>query len=463
MRRRDFLTQAAVGAAAATIPAAPRAAHAAQPRKPNLVYILADDLGYGDLGCYGQKQVRTPNLDRLAAEGIRFTDHYSGSTVCAPSRATLMTGFHTGHLKTAGQGQHFGPDETTVAEILKRAGYATGLVGKWGLGQEGEPGIPTKKGFDYFFGYLNQTHAHNYYPDWLWRNEEKVRLRNVVPPLDKGGLGGVATERVEYSHDLLTQEALRYVEQHRNEPFLLYLAYTLPHANNEAGKAGMEVPDYGIYKDRDWPEPEKGRAAMVSRLDRDVGTLLEKLKSLGIAGNTLVMFASDNGPHREGGSDPDFLDCNGPLRGIKRDLYEGGIRVPMVAWWPGKVKPGSATAHPSAFWDVLPTLCEAAGVGPPKGIDGLSFLPTLLGRPGQQKQHDYLYWECPEQGGKRAVRMGKWKAVQLNVAKDPTAPIELYDLEADLGEQHNVAAEHPDVVARIKGILDGLRRSPDPG
>jgi len=452
VNRRDFLTQLGLGA---TVVAAPPLAQADSRPRPNIIYILADDLGYGDLGCYGQKRIKTANLDRLASEGIRFTDHYAGSTVCAPSRATLMTGLHTGHLKTASQGQSFGPNETTVAEILKTAGYTTGAIGKWGLGQAGSPGIPTKKGFDHWFGYLNQTHAHNYYPAWLWRNEEQVKLRNVVVRAKRNGkvrpFGGASTTRIDYSHDRFTQEALSFIERNRARPFFIYLPYTIPHANNESRvvkKHGMEVPDYGVYQAEEWPDPQKGHAAMITRLDRDIGALIAKLKSLGLDSNTLIMFSSDNGPHREGGAKPEFFDSNGPLRGMKRDLYEGGIRVPMLARWPGKIRPGSVTPHVSAFWDVLPTICEAAGLDPPKDIDGLSFLPTLLG--SQQEPHEHLYWEYAR---KRAVRKGKWKAVQLG-----SAPIEIYDLETDIGEKHNVAAAHADTVHEMQQILDTLRR-----
>ena len=464
MNRRQFLQTAA--AAAAVSVRAGVASGAGRDGRPNVIYILADDLGYGDLGCYGQKSIHTPNLDRMAAEGIRFTDHYAGSTVCAPSRATLMTGLHTGHLRTASQGQRFGPNETTVAEILKRAGYATGAVGKWGLGPAGTPGTPNKKGFDYWFGYLNQVHAHNYYPEWLWRNEAKVKLRNEVVRAKRKGrvmpFGGAATTRLDYSHDLFTREALQFVVRQKDRPFFLYLPYTIPHANNEArllDRHGMEVPDYGMYRDRDWPDAQKGHAAMITRLDRDVGALLAKLKELGLDSRTLVMFSSDNGPHTEGGARPDFFDSNGPLRGIKRDLYEGGIRVPMIARWPGKVRPGSVSLHPSAFWDVLPTLCEAAGLERSKDIDGISFLPTLLGRP--QREHEYLYWEYPSGGGKRAVRMGKWKAVQLGT-RNPDASIQLFNLAEDLAEKHDVAGQHPDVVQRMAAVLASLRREGGP-
>ena len=454
--RRDFLRVAGVSAASFALGRSVLGAGQTR-RRPNFIFILADDLGYGDLGCYGQKQIKTPSLDKMAAEGMRFADHYAGSTVCAPSRAALMTGLHTGHLKISTQGQRFGPDETTVAEILKQAGYATGVIGKWGLGQAGSPGIPARKGFDYFFGYLNQTHAHNYYPEFLWRNEAKVKLRNVVVRAKKKGRvrkhGGAATERVDYSHDLFTKEAIEFVERNKDRPFFLYLPYTIPHANNEAGilkRHGMEVPGYGIYKDKDWPEPQKGHAAMITRMDRDVGRLFAKLRELGLDERTLVMFSSDNGPHREGGARPDFFDRNGPFRGIKRDLYEGGIRVPMLARWPGKIKSGSVNGHPSAFWDFLPTCLDLAGLEAPTGINGISMAPTLLGQVESQKKHERLYWEY---GPKQATRMGKWKAVRVN----PNRPVEVYDLSSDVGEKRNVAKQHPDIVKRATAVLDEAR------
>ena len=417
-------------------------------KRPNIIFILADDLGYGDLGCYGQETVKTPNLDRMAAEGMRFTDHYAGSTVCAPSRCALMTGLHTGHCWIRGNALlPLRPEDVTVAKLLKEAGYTTGIIGKWGLGEAGSTGIPNKQGFDYWFGYLNQRHAHNYYPTYLWRNEETVPLKNEVRDVNLPG--GVATKRIEYSHDLFTEDALSFVEQNRDKTFFLYLAYTIPHANNEAGQNGMEVPSLEPYADRDWPQPQKGHAAMITRMDRDIGRLFGRLKELGLDQNTLVMFSSDNGPHKEGGGDPTFFRSSGPLRGYKRDLYEGGIRVPMIARWPGRIKPGSVNNHICAFWDFLPTYCEIAGVETPQGLDGISLVPTLLGQPDRQKQHEFLYWEFHEQGKKQAVRMGDWKGVRLNVAKNPDGPIELYNLQGNIGEKQNVAQSHPEIVAKI--------------
>lgn len=449
MRRRDFLVTTSLS----TLLFAGLGNTAKAESKPNIVYILADDLGYGDLGCYGQKEIQTPNIDRLAAEGIRFTQHYAGSTVCAPSRCALMTGLHTGHCYIRGnQRANLRPEDVTVPEVLKGAGYATGLCGKWGLGVEGEEGVPNRQGFDYFYGYLDQGHAHNYYPTFLMRNEERVTLSNVVPePKDSGA--GVASEKVAYSHDLIAQEGLDFVRRSHEQPFFLYWALTLPHANNEAGEAGMEVPDQGIYKDRDWPENKKNMAAMVSRMDGDVGRLLDLLKELDIDENTLVIFSSDNGPHKEGGNDPTWFDSNGPLRGIKRDLYEGGIRVPLIARWPGRIQPGTTSAHVSAFWDFLPTAAEIAGASAHDRLDGLSYLHALTGKSAAQDGHDYLYWEFTEQGGKQAVRRGDWKGIRLNVVENPDGPLELYDLKVDLGEERNVAGQHPEVVAELAALM----------
>ena len=385
----------------------------------------------------------------MAAEGVRFTDFYAGSTVCAPSRCVLMTGLHTGHCYIRGNARvDLRPSDVTVARLLQQAGYATGLVGKWGLGHEGSTGVPTKQGFDSFFGYLDQAHAHNYYPTFLLRDETRVPLRNVVP--NEGPAGqGVASKKLDYSHDLLTQEALAFVERNKARPFFLYLAYTIPHANNEAKNKGMEVPDLGAYADRDWPEPEKAKAAMISRMDRDIGTLFARLKQLSLDEKTIVFFSSDNGPHREGGNDPAFFQSSGPLRGIKRDLYEGGIRVPMIVRWPGQAPARDERKFVGYFADFLPTAAELAGVKAPAGIDGLSFVPAIRGQSDQQQQHAYLYWEFYERGSAQAVRLGSWKGV----CKPLGGNVELYDLRTDPGEQKNVAADHPDLVARVRDTL----------
>ncbi len=426
------------------------------PPKPNIIFILADDLGYGDLGCYGQRVLRTPHLDRMAQEGMRFTQFYAGCTVCAPSRCVLMTGLHMGHCYIRGNAKmNLRPEDLTVAEVLQQAGYATALIGKWGLGHEGSTGVPNRQGFDYFFGYLDQHHAHNYFPTFLLRNQQRVRLPNVVPNEDRYG-GGVATVRRVYSPELMIQEALQFIEKNKDRPFFLYFAPTLPHANNEARQRGMEVPDYGPWKNRNWPEPEKGFAAMVSLLDRHVGMILDRLRQLGIHRRTLVIFSSDNGPHQEGGHRADFFDSNGPLRGIKRDLYEGGIRVPTIAWWPGVVPQGTVCDHVAYFGDFFATATELAGVECPPGLDSISFVPSLFGQNHKQKRHEYLYWEFYERGGAQAVRAGRWKLVRKPWQAD--APVELYDLENDLGEQHNLARQHPEVVKRLLGYMQEAHR-----
>jgi arylsulfatase A-like enzyme len=435
-----------VGVAVSSVLYCPAASGAEKAQLPNIIFILADDLGYGDLGCYGQKQIQTPNLDQMAREGMRFTQCYAGSTVCAPSRCCLMTGYHTGHALVRGNARvPLRAEDVTVATVLKSAGYATGLVGKWGLGEADSSGIPNKQGFDYFFGYLNQVHAHNYYPDFLWKNQEKFPLEgNVVQK-------GVAVKRAQYSHDLFTREALGFIERQKEKPFFLYLAYTIPHANNEAGKEGMEVPSDAPYSDRPWPQPQKNHAAMITRLDHDIGRLFKKLKEQGLDENTIVFFSSDNGPHKEGGADPKFFSSSGPLRGFKRDLTEGGIRVPLLVRWPGKIKAGAVSDQVAAFWDVLPTLAELGRAKAPAGLDGISLVPALLGH--KQKQHDFLYWEFHERGFQQAVRMGDWKAIRLKVGE----PLELYDLKSDIGEKTNVAAKHPEVVARIEAYLRTAR------
>lgn len=461
--RRDFLKFAGVGAGAWVLGGCADSLNAfgagKAGRKPNIVFVMADDLGYGDLGCYGQRRIKTPNIDRMAAEGMRFTDHYAGSTVCAPSRCSLMTGLHTGHTYVRGNrevkpmGQLPLPEGTaTLPRMLQHAGYTTALIGKWGLGGPGSTGTPNQQGFDYFFGYLCQRHAHNYYPEFLFRNDERVPLENEVAG-DRPDGAGVATKKVQYSYDLMAEEALKFVEQNKEGPFFLYLAITIPHANNEAGGKGMEVPDYGIYAEKDWPEPQKGHAAMITRLDRDMGRLGRKLEELGIDDNTVVFFTSDNGPHREGGANPNFSDSNGPLRGIKRNLYEGGIRVPLIARWPGRIEAGAETDHISAFWDFMPTFAALAGAKPPAGGDGLSITPTLLGRSEKQKKHPFLYWEFHARGTNQAVRCGRWKAVRFGA----TGKLELYDLKKDLGETTDVADRHGEVVAKIKDYLANAR------
>ncbi len=438
MTRRQFLAAAAAPAPAPI-------------SRPNILLILADDLGYGDLGCYGQQRIATPHLDRLAAEGIRFTQAYAGSTVCAPSRCVLMTGRHTGHARVRGNRYPdlpLRPEDLTLAELLQRAGYRTALFGKWSLGGLGTTGYPTRKGFEEWFGYFSQTHAHNYYPDLLLEQEREYLVR-----------GNLGARKTVWAHDLFTERALAFLRRPDPRPFFLHLCWTVPHANNELGRDtgnGMQVPSDAPYSDRDWPQPEKNFAAMITRMDADVGKILAALRETGRDENTLVLFTSDNGPHREGGHNPDFFHSRGPLRGIKRDLYEGGIRVPLLARWPARIRPGQVSRQVLAFWDLLPTLAEAAGVSPPAGLDGFSMLPAFLGQP--QRSHDYLYWEFHEQGFRQALRLGDWKAVRPG----PGKPLELYDLAGDLGETRNVAARHPDLIARLERILAEARsESPD--
>ena len=433
MQRREFLTALPAAALAQPQPAA----------RPNIVLVLADDLGYGDLGCYGQTRIQTPNIDQLAADGMRFTSAYAGSTVCAPSRCSMMTGLHTGHARTRGNKSPdlpLRPRDIIIPEILKGAGYRTGLFGKWSLGQLGSTGYPTRKGFDEWFGYFSQLHAHNYYPEHLLENESDFLCR-----------GNMGTQHKDYAPDLFTQRALRFIEkQSAAQPFFLHVCYTQPHANNEMGRDtgnGMQVPSDAPYSAMNWPAAEKNFAAMITRMDADVGRLRATLKQKGLDRNTLLLFASDNGPHKEGGHNPSFFESSGPLRGIKRDLTEGGIRVPFLAAWPGRIPTGRVSDFPWAFWDLLPTLAEAAGAPAPKDIDGTSVLPTLLGR--DQKPHDHFYWEFHESGFHQAVRTGQWKGIR----KGPAAPVELYDLKTDLSEKNNLATQRPDLVKRIEELM----------
>ena len=433
--------------------------------RPNIVLILADDLGYGDLGCYGQRLFDTPNIDRLAADGMRFTQHYAGAPVCAPARACLLTGLHTGHAYIRGnrevepEGQFpLSVSALTLAEALKKGGYVTGAFGKWGLGYPGSEGDPNNQGFDEFFGYNCQRMAHNYYPYYLWHNQQHLRLLN-----------NAGQETGSYAPEIIHQKALSFLEQNKDTSFFLYYPTTLPHAELAApepymrafrGKFPPETPYDGVdggetYKLGAYGSqaaPHAAFAAMVSLLDKQVGELRQKLEDLGIADQTLILFTSDNGPHMEGGADPDYFDSNGPFRGYKRDLYEGGIRVPFIACWPGIVRAGSISSHVSAFWDLFPTLGEVAGLPPTPGIDGISMLPALLGE--AQEDDEYLYWEFHEQGGKQAVRMGQWKGVRLGVNENPPGPVELYNLEQDPGETNDVATDNPRVVERVRMLMD---------
>jgi arylsulfatase A-like enzyme len=431
---------------------------------PNIILIHADDLGYGDLSVYGQKRFTTPSLDRLAREGTRFTQYYSGSTVCAPSRAVLMTGKHTGHAWIRGNGGlpegdvPLRAEEVTIAELLRERGYRTALVGKWGLGQPGTPGMPDKQGFDSAFGFLDQRHAHRQFTDHFYRNGEKA-------PADL---------EHDYAGDVFTKEATAVIERNDSRPFFLYLNYTVPHAELRAPEDSMALfrgkfpekpfenpkadavptgarPDGPSLGYRSQPTPHAAFAAMITRMDRDIGQLVDLLTKRGLETNTVVLFTSDNGPHQEGGADPAFFNSSGGLRGIKRDLYEGGIRVPMIVRWPGTVPAGRTSAHPWAHWDMLPTLVELAGGKPPAGIDGLSMVRALRGQ--TQPTHPHFYWEFHERGFQQAVRMGPWKAVRLK----PGAPLELYDLGKDEHEEHDVAAAHADIVKKIEDYLRTAR------
>jgi arylsulfatase A-like enzyme len=429
-------------------------AMAQQPaRLPNIVFIMADDLGYGDIGCYGQKEIKTPQIDQLARQGMKFTDHYAGHTVCRPSRLVLFTGIHSGHTPIWANAPYvFKPDDVTDAELLKQKGYVTGGVGKWAMGNAENEGHPLKNGFDFWMGYLDQSDAHNYYPTFLWRNYEKVPLPGNVLSDDPTHKGHVSVKRVTYAHDIITNEALEFIKRNKDTTFLLHVHWTVPHANNEGGIAtgdGMEVPDYGIYNNKPWPSTEKGYAAMIGMKDRDVGRITGLLKELKIDRNTIVFITSDNGPHGEGGHDHKFFNSNDGLRGYKRDLYEGGIRVPMIAYWPEHIKPNTVTGLPSAFWDYLPTACDLAGIKPPEKVDGVSYLPTLLGK--KQSSREYLFWKSSDkgEGTQIAVRYGKWKGIRADYDK----PVELYDLLKDKGETQNEAAKFPAIVKKIEGFM----------
>jgi uncharacterized sulfatase len=439
--------------------------------KPNLIFIMADDLGYGDLGCFGQKLIKTPRLDQMAKEGMKFTRFYSGSTVCAPSRSVLMTGQHMGRTHVRGNAggdmsrQSLRDIDITVAEKLKQSGYKTALIGKWGLGEVDQEGHPLKQGFDYFYGYLNQVHAHNFYPEFLWRNQKKHLLNNVVKPVsDKpraGFTGGAATKRVEYSHDLFTQEAISWIKKHKKDPFFLYLPLTIPHANNEGTRMfgdGAEVPDYGIYEKEKWSKQDKGQAAMISRMDRDVGKLLDLLKELKIEENTLVMFTSDNGPHNEAGHNPELFNPAGPLRGMKRTLTEGGIRVPTLARWPNTIEPNSISDQPFYFGDLMATACDMSGTDLPPKTDSLSFLPTLKAKTKEQKRHQFLYWEFYERTFRQAVIMEDWKLIRSGM---DNAKLELYDLKNDIHEDVNLIKEQPAVAQRMLSYMESAH-SPHP-
>jgi arylsulfatase A len=441
-------------------------------QEPNVIYILADDLGYGDVGCYGQEFIKTPNIDKLAADGMLFTDHYAGSSVCAPSRASLMTGKHIGHSYVRGNYEKgplgFGAclelrdQDFTLGELLKQANYQTSIIGKWGLGMNATTGEPIKQGFDYSYGYLNQGHAHNQFPEYVFENGNRVSV-------EANGDGKMGA----FSNDIFTKKALEYLDEKRIEsPFFLYMAYTTPHAelvlpNSESfenytkkveDKAfvnanGASEKDGNKWAYRSTETPLAAYAAQISHLDSCVGVLVSRIKELGIEDNTIIMFSSDNGPHREGGANPKRFKSAGEFRGVKRDLYEGGIRVPFIVKWPAKIEKGSVSNHISAFWDLMPTLADITNQNiETKESDGVSFLPTLT--KGTQKEHDYLYWEFHENpSSDQAVRKGKWKVV----SHDYKEKAELYDLEKDRGEMYNVASENPEILKELTQFLDNAR------
>lgn len=446
----------------------------AQQKAPNIILILADDLGYGDLGCFGQKMLKTPRLDAMASEGMRFIQFYAGCTVCAPSRSVLLTGKHGGRTVVRGNSASpviIQPGQPTIASILKEAGYATACIGKWGVGTPDNLTNPNDVGFDHFFGYVNMWHAHNFYPEFLIRNGKVVPLKNEVadkwkewqdPKLPNAGRG-VAVKKVEYAPDLFIEDSLRFIrqsQQKKEQPFFLYLALNVPHANNEAGKDGMEVPDLGEFADKDWPAPEKGFAAMIRNIDRDAGRIIDLLKELKIEKDTLVIFTSDNGPHEEGGHSAEFFDSNGKLRGTKRDLLEGGIRVPTIAWWPGTIKPGGEDDCHWYFGDMMATFADLAGAKTPAGLDSDSFAGPLQGTP-RAKQWDRkaaMYWEFYERGGAQAVRFGKWKAIRSPMF---TGEIELYDMSNDASEKRDYSKRRPDLTNHAKNLLNKMHE-PDP-
>ena len=423
----------------------------ADTKKTNIILIMVDDAGYGDFGCYGQKLFTTPNIDRMAASGMLFTQHYSGSTVCAPTRCSIMNGVHTGHAFVRGnrevqpEGQAPIPsDMITIPKLLRKAGYVTGMFGKWGLGAPKSSGDPMNQGWDEFFGYNCQRQAHTFYPKHLWHNSEKVMLDGKT-----------------YSHDLIQEKALQFIRDNEKKSFFAYLPLTIPHA-------AMQCPEEDVAPFRKKfsqfenkigkyshgsiiRNPVAAFAGMMTRMDRGIGQILDLLNELDIAENTLVLFTSDNGPHYEGGHQPGFFNSNGPLKGHKRDLYEGGIRVPLIAYWPGKIKSGSVSNHICAHWDLMPTFCEIAKISEPNHTDGISYIPALTGK--KQKRHAYLYWEFHSYGNAQAIRMGDWKGIRLKVKNDPNAPIQLFDLKKDIGETNNIAANHPDIIRRFTKLF----------
>jgi arylsulfatase A-like enzyme len=454
--RREFLKLAGLAAASGLVAgcAGTPATGKGKNDKPNIIFIIVDDMGWADLGCYGSKEIKTPNIDRMAAEGLRFTQAYSGCTVCAPARSALMTGFHMGHtsVRANTSGVPLLEEDVTTAEVLKQAGYACGGFGKWGLGDVRTMGVPEKQGFDEFFGYYHQIHAHDYWTDYLWHNSRKVQMRG-----EKG-----SGER--YTHYLIFEKTLEFIRKNKDRPFFCYAPWTPPHGKYQIPE---DEPAWRIYKDKDWPRDAKVAAAMDTMLDRHVGEVLGLAKELGIDERTIVFFCSDNGAAERFDG---VLDSSGPLRGRKRDMYEGGIRVPMIVRWPGQIKRGGVSKHIWYFADVMPTFAELAGACEymPREVDGLSVVPTLLGQRGRQKGHEYLYWEwhlydwtkrrnVPD-GLMQAVRMGKWKVVRHR----SDAAFELYDLENDIGEQNDLAGRYPEIVAKAESYIRKNRVEPRP-
>lgn len=430
--------------------------------KPNIIYIMADDLGYSDLGCYGQKKIITPNIDKLAANGIRFTQHYSGSTVCAPSRCALLTGLHTGHCEVRGNikidergDQPLTKNCVTVAEKLKSAGYSTAIIGKWGLGGPKSSGHPNKQGFEYFFGILAHRIAHRQYPESLWRNNTEVKYP-----------GNNLYNGDNYANDVFTEDAIAYINQKDKSsgPFFLYLAFSIPHIdlavpdenlNGYSGKFEETPFEHKYWKSTD--QPRATYAAMVTQLDNYVGSVMKAIENNGLKENTIIIFTSDNGPEVMGGIDPDFFDSNGIYRGYKRDLYEGGVRVPFIVSWPAMVKAGTVSNHISTFWDFMPTACALACIDTGDGLDGISFLPELLGKP--QKKHETIYFEFFERGGRQSILKDSWKCVKLNVLKPEDTIVELYNLANDPEEKNNIASQHPGKVEELLTLMESSRTS----
>jgi arylsulfatase A-like enzyme len=442
----------AICAANAAAGQTPRQSH---PARPNIVFVLADDMGIGDLGCYGQRRIETPNIDRLAANGLRFTHHYSGSTVSAPSRCALLTGKDMGHAYVRGNkgtGEGFdwplAQSETTVAEILHSQGYATACVGKWGLGGPRTTGSPVRRGFDYFFGYLSQGAAHRYYPEYLFENEEKVML------------GGET-----YSHFMIMDKGLEFIEKNGEQPFFVYFAITPPHADLDypdidAYRGKFDEPRYnpakkGSYLNNEYPRATY--ASMITEIDRSVGRIISTLEENGLIDNTIIIVSSDNGVHDVGGHDPLYFDSNGPFRGNKRDLYEGGVRTPFIVSWPQVVKAPRDVDHISAFWDFMPTVCEITGAPAPKDGNGISYLPVILGEDDRQAEHEQIYFEFFERGGKQSILKDGWKLVRLDLDTPDRIVEELYFLDEDMAEENDLIGQHPDKAAQLREIAAKYR------